>query len=818
MWKNYIKIALRSLSKNKLHTSILVTGLAIGMAACLLILQYVSFELSFDQFHNNKDNIYRVINNRFQEGQMIQRGTITYPTIGPAMQKDFPEVLRNARIYYNSDMLVRYKDKQIAIEPGLYSNNDFFKIFDFNILAGDRNNLLAATNEVVLTASLARKVFDLVDDNFNAIIGKSIELDNDADPYKITGVCADPPANSLLSFDLMASYPTIVRYFGEQADNSWTFSDFYHYLELEPGTDVAALEAKFAAFSERYFKGSEVSGSQEEFELQPLTDAHLYSSDLEYEIGMTNNGRMVWSLLLIAFFILLIAWINYINLSSIRAIERAKEVGVRKVIGAAKGQLVQQFLTEALVINALSAILAIGLVYTAQPLFNSILETELSMTHLVGGHDAQNYLLFGLMSLLLLGILSSGTYPAWLLSRQDTANVLKGLFQKSKNSAYLRKGLVIFQFTASIALVVGTLLVYQQIQYMSKKDLGVNVEQIIRIAPPTLSNFDSTFIDKVNTFKATLTQYPNITSATMSNRVPGQRMGRFFDLKNINNPAPEPLSSNFINADFSYAETYSLTPVAGRFFEPSDHNTDGALVDKVVLNESAVKLLNFASPEAAIGEPVQFFNKRWTVVGVLPDFHQMSLHTAIEPITFIPYYGTYNAISARILPQDIDRTLAQIQSQYETFFPGNVFAYSFLDERVQSLYQTDLNFGNLLLFFTFLAILIACLGILGLASYTTFLKTKEIGIRKVLGASVVGIVGLLTKDLLKLVLVSAVLAAPLAWYAMNAWLQDFHYRIDIQWWVFVLAGILAISIAFLTVGLQSFKAALSNPVEALKNE
>ncbi len=821
MFKNYLKIAYRNLFRNKSQSAILVGGLTVGMAACILLLQYVSFELSFDQFHQKQEHIYRVVNERIQNGESVQKGTITYPTIGGTMKNEFPEIVNATRIAYSDNVIITQKDRIEPVEPCLWVDEHFLEIFDFELLANDGLKMLDETNELVLTRQIADQYFPSAKGNYEKVIGETLQIDTYQEPFKIVGVCENVPANSTLQFNLLLSYASCIRYWGEEAGNSWTYSDFYHFIELKPGTNVASLERKFTGFSERHFRGTEVSGSEEIFTLQPLAEAHLYSNGLEYEIGKTASGRAVWTLLVIAFFILLIAWINYVNLSSVRAIERTKEVGVRKVIGAQLSQLVGQFFTEALLVNVISLLLSLQVVQLVKPWFAANFGLDANVLgFMTFNHSGFHlYLPSVLLALIFVGVLVSGAYPAWLLSSSHVSNVLKGVFQKSLSGGGLRKGLVVFQFTLSIALIASTGYVSRQINYMSKQDLGINIDQVITVNPPEMSQWDSTFIDRMEAFKGALVGLPGVESGSTSNRAPGERMGRIFQMQKTGEHASDQLyTSNFINADHSYANTYGISPLAGRFFRRTDHNPDWNALENLVVTAATVKMLGYPSNEEAIGQGLQFWRKEWRIVGVVPDFHQRTLHHAIEPIIYIPSYATYNLLSLKVLGEDLDKTIADVKATYDSFFPGNQFHYEFVDEAFSLYYESDHRFGNILSFFTFLTILIACLGLFGLASYTTYLRTKEIGVRKILGASAVSIVGLLSKDFLKLVAIALVIASPLAWFSMNLYLNDFAYRIDMDWWVLALAGCSAILVAFLTVGFQSVKAALSNPVESLRSE
>ena len=816
MWLNYFKITLRNLFKNRLHSFILLFGLSVSLASCLLILEYVSHKLSYDRFHQKSDQIYRVINDRFQNGERVQKGTITYPAVGPMMEQDYAEIVGHTRIFYQSSVVLDKQNELFESDACLGVDEHFFEMFDYEILYGSRQGLLANANEIALSASMAEQIFGLKGSALENLIGQSIQADGETDPYTIKAIFADFPDNSSLQAEVLISYDTYIRYFGERADKSWNWSDFYHYIELAPGTDVAALEAQFKDFSDRYFKGQEVSGAEERFYLQPLKDAHLYSADLEYEIGQTSNGRTVWAMLLIAFFILLLAWINYINLSSVRAIERSKEVGVRAVFGAKERQLIGQFVTEAALINLVALVIAGLICAQVQPWYNQLLGTELSISLLWQNTAVQFYLLSALGLVFLSGILLSGFYPAWLLSRQRIPLVLKGQFQQTNGSQQTRKGLVIFQFAASFILIAGSWLVYQQVRFLNQQDLGILTDEIIIIDGPSLTRFDSSFIERAQTFKTSLKANPAVEAVTLSTRIPGQAMGRIFNVSRTDDPSGREFSTNFINIDYNYADTYQLEMVAGENFVRGDHNVDFDLVDQTILNEAMVEVLGFESPEAAIGKFINTGSKRWEIKGVFPDFHQKSLHHPIEPIVFRPLYETQGPITVKVSGTQIAPIIDQIKRTYTELFPGNNFNYQFLDEHLQAAYIQDQRFGTILGLFTTLAIMIAALGLFGLASYTTSLRTKELSVRRILGANFSDLLYLLSSDFFKLIFFSVVIGAPIAWYLSLEWLQNFSYHIEIRWWVFLLSGGFAFLLAFIIVGLQALKANFSNPIEALR--
>ncbi len=819
MFKNYFKTAWRNLMKNKTFSLINITGLSIGMAACLLILQYVSFELSYDQFNKNVSDIYRVTNDRYQNGKLIQHGTITYSAIGKAMQDEFPEVINHARVEPFGKQIITHNNNRIGEEEVLAVDNSFLTMFSYQFTAGNMQTALKDPYTVVLSETSARKIFSIKDNNFSNVVGKVITMGTDSMPYKITGICKDVPQNSHLQFDMLASYTTMLAgaHPYTQADYDFTDSDFWHYIQLKHGTDYKALQAKFAAFSQRHFQGNKVSGSVEKFYLQPLSNAHLYS-DFEYEIGTIGSATVVWGLLIIAMLIIVIAWVNYINLATAKSMERAKEVGVRKVSGATKKQLIRQFLTESLIINFIALCLALLTVVLTQNAFNSLVQHELSLSFLFQ-KGLSGYNIAGLSIVLILaGIFISGLYPAFVLSSFKPILVLKGKFTTSSKGIVLRKALVIGQFAITVTLIIGSFIVYRQMKFVNNQNLGLNLSQILIVKPPQLSSFDSTFIDRENAFSAELKHLPGVLAASSSNRVPGDELGRAFDVHRTDVNSKDHFTVRNMGAGYGFLDLYGIKLLAGRDFSPTDYNPDFKKLHNILINESAVKVLGFASKDNAIGKSISLFGSNWDVVGIVNDFHQKSLRYPLEPTVILPTYGTSNPISVKINTQKVKTTMAAIKAKYDSFFPDNLFDYYFLDEKFNQQYANDLLFGKVFGIFAGFAIFIACLGLLGLSLFATTQRTKEIGVRKVLGASVSNIVVLLSKDFVRLVLIAFVIASPVAWLIMNNWLQNFAYRINISAWIFIGAGLLAIFIALATISFQAIKAAIANPVKSLRTE
>lgn len=818
MLKSYFKIALRKWMKNKTFSFINIAGLTIGMAACILILEYVSFQLSYDQFHSQVKDIYRVYNNRYQNGKLIQHGTITYSAIGKAMNDDFDEVVENVRVEPEDEQIITYQDKKIHEENSFFVDSNFLTMFSFPLLAGDPRTALKEPSTIVLSEAVARKIFQFKGNDFSQLVNKMIVVGTDSVPYKVTGICKNVPENSHLKFDMLKSYITLyTRYGWKQADYDFTDSDFWHYVRLKHGTDYKKLEAQFPAFSQRHFQGNKISGSDEKFYLQPLSKAHLYS-DFEYEIGSTGSSTVVWGLLVIAIFIVLIAWVNYINLSTARSLERAKEVGVRKVVGSMRKQLMSQFMIESLLANVFSLFLAFVLVFGLQSAFNRLLEHELSISYLFQKGLSGYTIAIGLFLLLLTGIIASGFYPAFVLSSFKPIQVLKGNYSTSTRGIVLRKALVVTQFGITVALMIGSLVVYRQINFMNRTALGFNMDQLLVIRPPVLTKWDSTFINRENLFKEELKQLSHVKGAATSWNIPGGETGRSFNVRRTDSGSLTKNTVRHTGIDYDFLDVYQVKLLAGRNFIPTDHNPNFGKLHNIIINEMATKLLGFTSPQDAIGKSILRGDKKWDVVGVVANYHQKSLRYPLEPMIFMPAYSTNSAITVRITPTDVSSTINAIKKKYDAFFPGNLFDFIFLNDRFNRQYRDEQLFGKVFGIFAGFAILIACLGLFGLSLFATMQRTKEIGVRKVLGASISNLVFLLSKDFLRLIILANVIAFPVAWWIMHGWLQDFAYRTNLSWWIFALAGVIAILIAAITISLQTIKASIANPVNSLRTE
>ncbi|WP_436515639.1 ABC transporter permease [Ekhidna sp. To15] len=813
--KNYLKVSYRDLKRNKTFTGINLFGLVAGMTVSLLMFQYVLFETSFDDFNKDTERIYRVINDRYQNGELVQHGAITYPTIGPTMKADFPEIESYTRMTFSGSNFINYENETFRTGDYLIADEHFLTFFDYELLKGQKEECLDAAFKMVLTKQFAEKLIKK-GENVTDLIGRPIHF-NYEKPFMITGILENPPANSHLQFSFITSYKSFIAIAGEEVDNSWEWSDFYHYIKLKEGVKKESLDGKLADFGKRYFKEGEVSGGDEKFFLQSLKEIHLDDS-MEYEIGVVTNGNTVWLMLYIAIFIVVIAWINYINLNTSRAIQRAKEVGIRKSVGALKGQIIRQSFTETLLMNLIALITSIGLVILLQPAFNNLTGLELSMSIVLFSSIWGIPFPLLLFATLLVSLAFVALYPALLVTRFSTQDVLKGSFKLKGEIAWLRKGMVVFQFSLAVILITATIAIARQIEFMVNQDLGVDVDNTMVVYGPVMTNWDSTFINKIDLFKKSLSSLSGIEGATISNRVPGSLMGRIFQVTSKADPEAQNLTSNFINVDHDFSELYDLEFITGRDFGFTDHDLDGSKVKNIVINESAVPLLKFDSPENAIGQSINFWNKDWTIIGVIKDFHQQSLHKKIEPIFLIPYYDTGNNFSIKFSSQVTPALVEAVEKRYDQHFPGNYFDYYFLTDEIKSLYDNDVRVSRVSNVFAALSIIIAVLGLYGLVMITLVRKTKEIGIRKVLGANLGQLLRLMSKEFLLLVFIAVLIGAPMSYLILMEWKAGFAYSIHIGFGLIFISSFLLILISTITIGFQTKKITKNNPVESLRWE
>jgi putative ABC transport system permease protein len=805
MWKSYFKIAWRNIVRQKAYSGINILGLSLGIAACLLILQYVAFELSYENFQTKKDRIYRVKQDRFDHGKLSTEWVGGAYAVGNSFKDAIPEIEDYVKVINNGQVTAEVNNQPVKIEKVFFTSSAFFKLFTYTLLSGDPKTVLSEINTAAISETTARKLYGSTD-----VIGKTMDLNRNSS-YKITAVFKDAPVNTQLKPDVLLSYPTFVKYWGTDSspETAWLSDGCLTYLLLRKGADPAAVEKKFIPVVEK-FTGADMKkyNAGVSYHLQRLEDIHLYSHYMQ-EPAPNGDGKTVYLLLAIAFFIVVIAWINYINLATARAINRAKEVGVRKAIGSQRRQLVIQFLSESALLNVFALLLALVLMIGAIPLFNKLSGQHLSFSLLT---TADFWI--GLTLLFVTGVFFSGLYPAFVLSGFRPIEVLKGKMVTSRSGALLRKGLVVFQFAASLFLLIGTVAVYQQIKYMRKQTLGIDIDQTL-VARPPIVGIDSTYLKKMTAFKETLKQQVFIKDITVSTSIPGEAVGwNAGGIKLVGADETTQQQYRVIGVDYDYIKMYGLKLVAGRAFS-KDFGTDD---HAVIFNRKGIELLGFNKPEEALGKKIDFWGQQYTVAGVTENFHQQSLREAYEPLILRLIPNVQGYLSVKTTAAQAGQTVALVKASWSKFFPGNTFEYFFLDDHFNDQYKADQRFGQVFGLFTIMAILVACLGLFGLASFTTLQRTKEIGIRKVLGASVAGIMRLLYREFALLLVISFVVAVPLAWFTISNWLEGYAFRISIQWAFFVLPFAAIVVIALLTVSFQSIKAALANPVKSLRTE
>jgi putative ABC transport system permease protein len=792
MIKNYFKIAFRNLWRHRVFSFINIMGLTVGMTACLLIFLYVRFELSYDKFHPKADRIYRMVTDLRTPSETV------YPSgpawaVGPHLQFDLPEVEAFTRVNYDN-LLVRKGDIKFNEDGAIWADPAFFTIFNFPLLKGDARFALTQPFSIVLSETAAKKYFGKEDP-----MGKTLLITGEGKPAIVTGIMKDMPENTLIKSDVVLSLVTITQQYAKGIDNEWGNYGPYTFILLKQGSNAVALQKKFPAFLDKW-NGAEMKKMQmfPTLLLEPLKDVYLKST----RDGSKGNMMNVYVFSIIALFILVIACINFINLTTARASERAKEVGIRKVAGAVRGQLARQFIGESVIICLIAFLLTLGLSSLLLSSFNQLAGKIIST-----GIFSNIGLLFLLLGIALVIGLLAGIYPAFILSSFKPIMVLKGRFATGTKGSILRKSLVITQFAISTALIIGTIIVYTQMQYMRSRDLGFKKDQVLVV--------DTNGDDKRETFQKLVASLPKVKATTLSGSVPGGgHQGAYSEVENAKGDL-QIANLDLYYVDFDYIPFYDIKMAAGRPFDRA-YKTDSN--NAMILNEAAVKLLGYHSPQDAVGKRFKQWGHEGQIIGVIKDFHYHSLQSPIKPLTMRMDWGRFGLLSVKLDPTNTPSTIAAIEKQFKTVIPNRPFSYYFMDEFFDRQYRSEERFGRLFLNFAALAILISCLGLLGLASYSTMQRTREIGIRKVMGASVSNIINLLSKEFLKLVIISFFIAAPVAWYFMNKWLLDFAYRTKISWWVFAGAGILAVLIAVITISVQAFKAAVANPVKSLRTE
>lgn len=813
MIKNHFKIAWRNLIKNKVYSIINIFGLAIGLASCLLIILYVLDELSYDHYNVNADRIYR-INSDIQMGGGDLQITQTSDMMGELLKKDYPQVEEYTRIYSNEGPKLIKKGKEFINEQKIaYIDSTFFKVFSLPAIYGDPNEALNEPNSVVITESTAKKYFGTSD-----ALGKTVEIKsgNTTIPFSVNAVIKDIPNNSHFNFNFMLSMKNANYQWGQLVSHN-----FHTYLLLKRGTDYRAFEKNFEIYKTKYvfpeaqkfidmknIEAWEASGNKLDYSLMPLKKIHLYSN-YSYELSPPGNIQYVYIFSIVALFILLLACINFMNLSTARSAHRAKEVGIRKVLGTERKTLVLQFLMESIITACIALVIALALVLLVMPIFNTVAGKSLTMAYLF------NIKLLSMLLILpfVVGLLA-GSYPALFLSKFKPITALKGTINSGYKKSSLRNLLVVFQFSTSVILISATIIVYKQLHYIQTTELGYNKDQVLIINDAHALN------TKVEAFKNEALGMNGVSSGTISSFLPVSQSPRHsstYSTKSVMD-ANSSIQLQSWQIDYDYLKTMGMEIVKGRNFS-KDYATDSTAV---LITETTAKLLGYEDPiNKTIYAPSEtnYFDAMipLNIIGVVKDFHYESLVQNIGPVC-LRLGHSRGAVSFKINAGSTSSLINQIENKWKSMTVDIPFSYRFLDDSFNEMYQNEQRIGSLSIMFALLAIVIACLGLFGLATYMAEQRTKEIGIRKVLGASISNIVTMISKDFLMLVAIACIIAFPVAWYTMNKWLANYSYRIDIEWWIFLVSGVTTFVIALLTVSLQSTKAATSNPIKSLRTE
>jgi putative ABC transport system permease protein len=801
MLKNYLKIAVRNLIRRKAFSIINILGLAIGIAACLTIYMYVSYEKSYDSFNANAENIYRLKNVRYYaSGTDSSAGCVAL--LGPTLKEEFPEVLKFTRVRKNS-AVVTCNNKAFTEYNMFWADSSFLTMFSFPLISGNPEKALTEKYSAVLTKNTAEKYFG----NENAI-DKTIHLYGM--DFKVTGIAENVPPNSHIHFDILLSFNTQLN-----DHYCWGCNNNNTYILVKPGTKKSELEAKLPFIVNKLHNRQE-NGFDRAYFLQPLKDIHLLSN-LRFEHEKNGCAETVYFLSLIALIILLIAWINYINLSTARSVERAKEVGLRKVIGAGFWSLVRQFLLESFIINFIGIALSLLVVEITYPYWTELIGAPASISL----WKSTNIITL-LLVLIFVNPIAAGIYPAFVLSSYSPASILRGGFKSSRNGIFVRKGLVVFQFVIAVVLIIVVIVFEQQLSFMRNKNLGVNIKQKLVVNVPANLEKGQDRTSACNTFINELQNHSLIKDATYSSVIPGNENSEVTGgIRQSGQSLEQGKQVYFVYVAQNYLDFFDINLICGRNFFNSELKglyQNGYNANGLIINETASKEFGFSSPEKALGASIFSDKKKiGNVIGVIKDYHQQSLDKEILPSI---YEGVTsgNYFIFDINTKGIPGKINAIKNNFTKMFPGNPFEYNFLNEFFDRQYKADIKTEQILGLFTFLSIFISCLGLIGLSSLMTIQRTKEIGVRKVLGASISSLLILLSKEFLKWVIVANVFAWPIAYYLMNKWLQDFAYRININWWIFVLSGGIALVIALATVSFQAIKSATANPVESLRYE
>ena len=805
MIHNYLLLAYRNLIKKKWFTLINISGLAIGMSVAILILNYVSFENSYDKMHQNADQIYRV-ESQFFEGDVL---TDDWPTASfgyaSAMKKHIAGIEDFVRVdITGTQRIVNHGDRKFREDKVVVTEPSFFKIFSFPLIEGDPDKVLNGANKVVITPKIAKKYFG----NENPV-GKLLTLRTTYETLncEVTGIMEEMPENVHFDYEILISWETLPNW----KKDFWYLHETYSYVLLSPNSSPEQVEAAFPDMAEQYKTHEALKNKTWGIKLNPLTDIHL-TPQKQYEREAKGNKKAIGTLILVALAILVIAWINYINLTTARSLERAKEVGVRKVSGAFKKQLIIQFMLESFMVNLISFVIATILVIIAMPFFGQLIGKHISFLIF------REPLFWAVLSVTFLsGLILSGFYPAFVLSSVKPVHILKGKYVHSKTANTVRKTLVVTQFAASLVLICGSTIVYEQLRFMQNQPLGVDINQTLTINFP---GHTEGLQNKLPAFLKELRQMPMVQNATMSNAVPGMEVATFLSNHRADDPAKQNKLYEMLSVDFNYMGIYDLEIAAGRGFSKEFKND----VNRIVINESAVSYLGFRNNEEALGKKVMLEgqNRPVEILGVVKDYHQQGLNKAYTPIMMLMYnrigWLSPKYISVKLAQDKTLQATNRIREKWQAFFPKSTFDYFFVDQYYNKQYQQDKRFGYVFGLFAALATFIACLGLWALSLFSGLLRIKEMGVRKVLGATTNNLFYNFSREFIFLIITAVIIGLPLSFLIMNNWLGSYAFRTNMKWWFFALPIVLVGTIAFLTITWQTVKTARNNPTESLSNE
>ena len=812
---NYIAIALRNIFRSKFFSFINVIGLSVGMAASILILYFVIFENSYDRFHPNAESIYRVELDTYRSAQLESKSTLTPPAVAVSLHNNFPEVEEIARVASNPGKALFTLEQNSVKEARAYiADSSIFNVFKFEFLKGNPVNLLTGSHDLVISETLAKKLIGK--DWSNTSLGKAIDIRSDGitGDFILRGVFRDFPKNSHFNPQALVPRSLLNEIIGPNAsDESWTFNFFYSYIKVKPGSDLKSLQSKFndhvARAREEYLKSVDASLN---FRFHKLTDIHL-ASEAQFQLEDNGDARLVNALGITGMIILLVAWINFINLSTARAIRRAKEVGVRKVLGAAKRQLVFQFLMEAILLNGLALLVSLVVIRAGLYFFSDVIEVPVEFMSSSFLLSDPTYVVMAL-AIFSAGVLLSGMYPAFVLSSFSPVKALKSDVLKPKGITF-RKSLIVVQTIISFVMIAGTFVVYKQLNFMQSRDLGIDINKVLVVEAPEV--LDVANESAANVFKAEIDNLSFVDGFSMSSVVPGQEVTfRSYNLSNEKTKAT--INCGIIGIDADYFTNFAVPLISGKMFSQGDSFDSG-----VILNEEAIRQLGFLNVDEAIGAAISHDNKgqisKFIIQGVVKNYHHHSLHRSIEPIMFtngrdLKYYsiklnaGAWSAV---------ENNVALIETSFERIFPGNAYNYFFLDQNFNDQYKAEMKFGTIFFGFSSLAIIISALGLLGLSTFIISLRNREVGIRKVMGASTVSITNLFMKDYLRLLLISLIIGVPVSYYLATYWLHNFAFKIEVGLLLFAIPVLLLSTIVIIVVGVQSVRAAGRNPVDVIGN-